>query len=89
MILKLRTGINLNTSWKLIDNVKQVDYKYIDEPKEFGKEDEYINNFPDVEDKRIVQIIIQFGNKLGRVIFTDDAVYILNDAGKTCDTINI
>jgi len=89
MILKLRTGIDLKTSWKLIDNVKQVDYKYINEPIEFGKEDEYINNFPNVLDKRIAQIIIQFGNKLGRVIFTDDMVYILNDAGKTCDTINI
>lgn len=87
MILKLRTGINLNTSWKLIDKIKQIDYKHIDEPKKFGKDDEYINNFPNVENKRIVQLIIQFENKLGRVIFTDDMVYILNNEGKTCDSI--
>ncbi|MBA7547507.1 hypothetical protein ES705_39929 [subsurface metagenome] len=89
MILKLRTGIDSNTSWKLIDKIKQVDYKYIDEPKEFGKSDYYINNFPDVENKRIVQITAAFENGLNDVIFTDDMVYVLNDAGKTCDTINI
>lgn len=88
MILKLRTGIDLNTSWKLIDNIKQVDYQHIDEPKKFGKSDEYINCFPGVEDKRIVRIIIQFENGLGRVIFTDDMVYVLNNQGKTCDKIN-
>ena len=89
MILRMRTGINLDTSWKLIDKIKQIDYSYIDEPKKFGESDEYINNFPNVEDKRITQIIMQFDNKEGRVIFTDDMVYIMNDIGKTCDTINI
>ncbi len=89
MIVKLRTGINLNTSWKLIDKIKQIDYRYIDEPKKFGKEDYYINNFPGVEDKRIVQITIAYENGLHDVIFTDDMVYIMNDIGKTCDTINI
>ena len=88
MILKLRTGIDLNTSWKLIDKIKQIDYKHIDEPKKFGDNDEYINNFPNLKDKRIVQIIMQFENGLGRVIFTDDMVYVLNNEGKTCDRVN-
>ena len=89
MILKLRTGIDLKTSWRIIDNIKQVDYKYIDEPKKFGKEDYYINNFPGVEDKRIVEITVSYTRGFHDVIFTDDMVYILNDAGKTCDTINV
>jgi len=89
MILKLRTGIDLKTSWRLIDNIEQIDYKYIDEPKEFGENDDYINSFPNVENKRITQIDLRIEGGLVQTIFTDDIVYILNDNGKTCDTINI
>lgn len=89
MILKLRTGIDLKTSWRLIDNIEQIDYKYIDEPKEFGENDDYINSFPNVENKRITQIDLRIERGLVQTIFTDDVVYILNNNGKTCDTINI
>jgi len=87
MILKLRTGIKEHTSWKLIDKIKQVDYRYMDEPEKFGKDDNYINLHPNIKNKTIVQIIICFENGLGEVIFTDDIVYILNDKGKTCDSV--
>ena len=89
MILKLRTGIDLKTSWRLIDRIEQIDYKHIDEPKEFGENDDYINSFPDVENKRVTQIDLRIERGLVQTIFTDDIVYILNDNGKTCDTINI
>lgn len=89
MILKLRTGIDLKTSWRLIDNIEQIDYKYIDEPKEFEENDDYINSFPNVKDKRITQIDLRIERGLVQTIFTDDIVYILNNNGKTCDTINI
>lgn len=89
MILKLRTGIEKNLGWKIIGCVEQIDYKYIDEPKELCRGEVYINVFPDVPDKRVTKIIIFRKNGPREVIYTDDAVYILNNDGKTCDTINI
>lgn len=89
MFLKLNTGIEKNLGWKVIGNIKQIDYKYIDEPKKFGSGEIYINVFPDLEDKRVTKIIIFFKDGPREVIYTDAAVYILNDDGKTCDTINI
>lgn len=88
MFLKFRTGEKGHTSWKVIDKVKQVDYRYMDEP-EFGENDNYINVFPDVKNKTIAQVIIKHDSGLREEIFTDDIVYILNDKGHTCDTINV
>ena len=91
MILKLRTGIKDNTGWKIIDNISIIDYKYIEEPENFDTSEQnnhYINNFPQVEDKRIVEINIYYKNQAEAKMYTDDMVYILNDEGKTCDTIN-
>jgi len=89
MILKLRTGIDEHLSWRIIDYVDQIDYRYIDEPKEFGPNDNYVNVFPNVKNKRIVEIAILHRGGLRTIMWTDDIVYILNNEGKTCDTINI
>uniref|UniRef100_A0A6H1ZS74 Uncharacterized protein n=1 Tax=viral metagenome TaxID=1070528 RepID=A0A6H1ZS74_9ZZZZ len=87
MILKLKTGIDKNLGWKVIDNIKQIDYKYIDEPaKEPGII--YINTYPTLSDKRIVEMTILYKNGYMEIIYTDDMVYVLNDDGKTCDRIN-
>lgn len=91
MILKLRTGIKDNKGWKIIDNISIIDYKYIKEPNNFNTSEQnnhYINNFPHVKDKRIVEINIYYKNQSEGKIYTDDMVYVLNDEGKTCDTIN-
>ena len=87
MILKLRTGIKENTSWKLIDHIEEVDYQYMDKPKKY--DGTCIKLWPDKEDKTIVKMIIRFNTGLGKIIYTDDMVYIMNDNGKTCDTINV
>jgi len=90
MILKFRTGTELNFGWKIIGNVEQIDWERINEPIEFKRGSEYINVFPDIKkNKKIVEMIILHTNGLSKVIYTDDMVYILNDNGKTCDTINI
>jgi len=87
MFLKFRTGEKEHTSWKVIDKIKQVDYRYMDEP-EFGEKDNYINVFPGVKNKTIAQVIIRHDDGYGEEIYTDDIVYILNDKGHTCDSIN-
>lgn len=89
MILKLRTGIDPKTSWKLIDHIEEINYKHIDKPKGYCEKDNCIFSFPDEEKIRITQINLRIERGLVQEIFTDDIVYILNDNGKTCDTINI
>ena len=93
MILKLRMiGDNERLAYKLIDNIKTIEYKFIDEPKNIKKMVEdgirYINTYPNLSDKTVVEIDIFYENGLFDYIYTDDIVYILNDNGKTCDTIN-
>jgi len=93
MILKMRMiSESKDLAWKLIDNIQGIEYEYMDEPKDMRKQKEsgitYINTYPNVKDKRIVRINMTFENGFYDMIFTDDIVYILNDNGKTCDTIN-
>jgi len=93
MILKLRMiGDNKRLAYKLIDNIKAIEYKYMDEPKNIKalKESKilYINTYPNISDKVVVEINVEFENGMFDMIYTDDIVYILNDNGKTCDTIN-
>jgi len=93
MILKLRMiGDNKRLSYKLIDNIKGIEYKYMDEPRNIKEIKEsgtlYINTYPNVVDKVVVEFSIEYENKMFDMIYTDDIVYILNDNGKTCDTIN-
>lgn len=94
MILKLKTRNSEHVAaWRLLDKIKKIDYTYIDEPKDIKKRIDagiiYINSFPDVPDKRITEICIVYEDGLGDMFYTDDMVYIMNDNGKTCDTINI
>ena len=94
MILKLRMiGDNKRLAYKLIDNIKGIEYKYMDEPKNIKELKEskilYINTYPNLADKTVVEIDIQYENGMFDMIYTDDIVYILNDNGKTCDTINV
>ena len=90
MILKLRTGFNkYGTSWRLLDRVKKIDYTYTDEPKELPAGTVFINNHPNVPDRGVTEICIVYENGLGEMFYTDDMVYIMNDNGKTCDSINV
>ena len=102
MILKMRMrgshGVNkagnMRISWRLLDKIKKVDYEFVDEEfvlKRKAKNDPviYVNNYPNVSNKRVTEIYVVYEDGLGDMFYTDDMVYIMNDNGKTCDTINI
>lgn len=93
MILKLRMCGKDGMSWKLIDKIQGIEYEYMDEPKDMKKRMEehitYINTYPNLPDKRVAQINMAFENGFYDMLYTDDVVYILNDNGKTCDSINV
>ena len=86
-------GENKRLAYKLIDNIKAIEYKYMDEPKNIKELKEskilYINTYPNISDKVVVEINIQYEDGFFDMIFTDDMVYIMNDNGKTCDSINV
>ena len=102
MILKMRMrgshGTNAvgnsGISWRLLDKIRKIDYEFVDEEvvlKKKAKNDPviYVNNYPKVPNKRVTEIYIVYEDGFGDMFYTDDMVYIMNDNGKTCDTINI
>ena len=100
MILKLRMPGDGKSSiaWRLLDKIKKIDYKYVDEKVVIERKAKeagifYINTYPKVANlkanKRVVEIYIVYEDGHGDMFYTDDMVYIMNDNGKTCDTINI
>lgn len=99
MILKIRMRGSHEpnkegVSWRLLDKIKKVDYEYVDEAFVLAKKAKddpviFVNNYPRVPNKRVTEICIVFEDGLGDMFYTDDIVYIMNENGKTCDTINI
>ena len=100
MILKLRMPGDGKSSiaWRLLDKIKKIDYKYVDESVVITKKKReagtlYINTYPAVSNqkatKRVTEIYVVYEDGFGDMFYTDDMVYIMNDNGKTCDTINI
>lgn len=41
------------------------------------------------KERRIIKIVITYKDGTEEMIYTDDTVYIMNDNGKTCDTIKV
>jgi len=101
MILKLRMPGDGKSSiaWRLLDKIKKIDYKYVDESVVIERKKKeakifYINTYQKTtpeegKKKRVVEIYIVYEDGFGDIFYTDDMVYIMNDNGKTCDTINI
>jgi ABC-type Fe3+ transport system substrate-binding protein len=99
MILKLRMAdYGKEVTWRLLDKIKEIDYKFVDEStvlarKALDASILYINTYPKVADpkatKRVVEIYIVYEDGLGTTFYTDDMVFIMNDNGKTCDTVNV
>lgn len=95
MILKLRVKKEKNVmSWRIFDKVKEVNYEFIDETSALANMKNYpgiiyINSYGSKQDKRVAEVLVTFENSDGEILYTDDMVYIMNDNGKTCDTINI
>ena len=104
MILKLRMPTHTDTcGWRIIDKISKVTYEWVDKTEELRKRVEkacfmWINTYPIDADpnspkavrRRIAEVHIAFeiGDRY-ETFYTDDMVYIMNDNGKTCDTINI
>ena len=93
MILKLRIkGKEKRVAWRILDKIKEIEYKYMDEPKDMQKYLDsgiiYINAYPNLIDKNVVEISMTYDNGFSDMMFTDDIAYVLNDNGKTCDSIN-
>jgi len=85
---------NPGISWRLLDKIKKIDYEFVNEEFVIAKKTKndpviYVNNYPKVPDKRVTEIYIVYENGIDDMFYTDDMVYIMNDDGKTCDTINI
>ena len=85
---------NQGISWRLLDKIKKIDYEYVDEKIVLARKKGndpviYVNNYINISNKRVTEIYIVFEDGHGDMFYTDDMVYIMNDNGKTCDTINI
>ena len=97
MILKLRMrDSKRGIAWRLLDKIKKIDYEYVNEKIVIANQIKdtdllYINNYPvnSPEAKKVAVVYIVFEDGLGDMFYTDDMVYIMNDNGKTCDTINV
>ena len=87
-------GSKRSVAWRLLDKIKKVDYEFVDEKIILAKKVAndpviYINNYPKVPDKRVTELYFIYEDGTGDMLYTDDMVYIMNDNGKTCDTINV
>ena len=103
MILKLRIYCTeKGVSWRLLDKIKKIDYSYIYEKVMLKKRTKniaipYFNTYPlrkingkeSKLNKKIAEVCIVYENGQGDMFYTDDMVFIMNDNGKTCDTINV
>ena len=93
-----QAGVIAETFFSSLLYKQGLDYKFIDESvmiarRKKGDKTYYINTYPhNVRPKaikRVAEIYIVFENGVGDVIYTDDMVFIMNDDGKTCSTINV
>jgi len=87
MILKLLTQDNNNgLAWRILDNIKQIDSKGIDDSKiPFKKSLDYININNTSPNEKMVEIRIIYENGDISTIYTDSIAYILNNTGKTIE----
>lgn len=98
MMLKIRSkNPDKGIAWKLIDNVKEMNYEYMsptkaEEIKDKCKETPsyYFRNFKSCgELKRVCLIWVEKNDNTKLLITTDDTVYVLNDAGRTCESVGV
>lgn len=95
MMLKIKT--KKNRSWKIIDNIRAVNYEYMNEEEMKKRKAQnnrsqvttwFVNVFKESVSisPTFCEIMVVFDNKI-EVIYTDATVYILNNKGETCDSI--
>ena len=96
MMIKIK--MDRKPHWLVMDKVRAVDYKYMDSKK--GKElcvinrkqnvpVRWIENYEEIKNERIAMMVVKYKDKPDEMIFTDDTIYILNDDGKTCESVGV
>lgn len=97
MILKFRIMTHGKpAAWRMIDGVRRVDWEYVEPTDDLKKRAEkagiiFINlrkEDSDVPARGVAEIRIMFESGIKDMFYTDEMVFILNNEGKTCDTIN-
>lgn len=102
MILKLGTTTHSRTcNWIMMDKVSRIRWNFVDKTPELKKHAEracmmWIDSYPIDADsksplarrKMMVVVHVNFENGKYDILYTDDLVYVLNNEGKTIDTIN-
>lgn len=98
MILKFRMMTHEKpAAWRIIDKVRRVDWEYVEVTEVLRERTEKAgiificlhkqkpeSDFP----KMVTEIRFMFESGNQDMFYTDEMVFILNDEGKTCDTIN-
>ena len=98
MILKFRIMTHGKpAAWRIIDEVRRVDWEYVEATEVLKERAEKAaivfmclrkekpeGNRP----KMVAEVRIMFENGNQDTFYTDEMVFILNNEGKTCDTIN-
>jgi hypothetical protein len=99
MMMKIKLGRGNN--WRVIDNVKSFTYQYMNrnEAEKLKYDDGsliprcWIELYKSSEDesnkKRMAYIVITFANRESEIVLTDTVVYVLNNEGKTCESIGV
>jgi len=98
MILKFRMMTHGKpAAWRVIDGVRRVDWEYVRATEDLKRRTEKAGivficlrkEDPDAPgSKRVAEVGITFESGIQDMFYTDEMVFILNDEGKTCDTIN-
>jgi hypothetical protein len=97
MILKIKMPTHTAfCGWRLIDKVTRIDWEFVDKTPELRKHAEdacfmWINSDkPNETRKKTAEVHIVFeDNDRHEMFYTDNMVFIMNNNGKTCDTINV
>jgi len=99
MMIKIRIGKE-KTHWLVIDNVKDIEYEYRDAKESYelykiNKQQQvpvrWIEHFSmkDLKGRKVAMVTVRYKDCPDEIIFTDDSIYILNDEGKTCDSVGV
>ena len=86
MILKVRNGMR-NNDWRLIDNIAEVNYSIVDAKEEISSCKVSTRGFLFTDSPHLIEAYISFRDHTGEIIYTDNTMYILDDSGKTIETI--
>jgi len=102
MMMKIKKG--LKSKWLVLDKIKAIEYEYTHRTNaqkvfedlkgssnKHNKNEMWIENYSIIDEKpkHLALIKVTYENDETGWIITDDAVYVLNNEGKTCDSVGV